>query len=168
MTEQGRYATSSAYFASVAEHVLLADVLTYAWYIKQVELQVLHAEVDVAGYDLVMSDGRVIRHIQLKAGKNSPVPISLRLCDAPSGCVVWVRLAEASAGWRPDVRYRFLGGTPGQPLDPADLGDRVTSRPGSGKPRLGHRDVNWTALNGPLTVPELYEALFGGEGYAHV
>jgi hypothetical protein len=161
VTEQGRYATSSAYFASVAEHVLLADVLTYAWYIKRVELQVLHAEVDVAGYDLVLSDHRVIRHIQLKAGQNSPVPISLRLCDAPSGCVVWVRLDEASNGWRPDVRYRFLGGGPGEPLDASDLGERVTSSPRTRKPRLGHRDVNWTHLKGPLTASELYDELFG-------
>lgn len=135
--------------------------MTFAWYERDVSLQVLRAEVDVAGYDLVVSDGDVLRHIQFKAGKNGPVPISLRLCDAPSGCVVWARLRQPSAGWRPEVDYRFLGAAPGQPLLSESLGDKVTLRPRTKTRREGHRNINWTDLIGPLDPAALYTHLFG-------
>jgi hypothetical protein len=40
LTEQSRYAKSS-YFASLAEHVLLADLMTFGWYERRSSLQVL-------------------------------------------------------------------------------------------------------------------------------
>lgn len=161
MSAVSRYATMSSYFASLAEHVLLADLMTYGWYERGISLQVLRAEVDVAGYDVVLADDRVLRHVQFKAGQRSPVPISLRLCEAPSGCVVWARLREPSDGWRPKVEYRYLGGAPGDRLTVEELGDRVTRRPKSGTLREGHRDVNWTAMEGPFDGAGLYERLFG-------
>lgn len=161
LTEQSRYATESSYFASLAEHVLLADLMTFGWYERRTSLQVLRAEVDVAGYDVVVADDVTTRHIQFKAGRRGPVPVSLRLCNSPSGCIVWARLSEPPQGWRPSVEYRFLGGSPGEPLEPALLGSKVTMRPRSGTPRHGHRDVNWTAMDGPMDAAALYLRLFG-------
>jgi hypothetical protein len=72
--------------------------------------------VAASGYDLVLSLGKVVRHVQLKTmmsgGKARHQPVHDSLAQAPSGCVVWIVLSE-------DLRFdHFLwyGEAPGRPL----------------------------------------------------
>ena len=48
------------------EHVFVSELLQEAWFRYGMTIEVLHSEVDSAGYDIVLEFGGVIRHVQLK------------------------------------------------------------------------------------------------------
>ena len=89
---------SSSHREKVVEHVFLGELLRYLWVAKISGVQVLKPEVDAAGYDLVLSLGKVIRHVQLKTSmhdaKARSQPIHESLGEHPSGCIVWIRLND--------------------------------------------------------------------------
>ena len=58
---------SSSHREKVVEHVFLGELLRHLWVSGVSGVQVLKPEVDAAGYDLVLSLGTVIRHVQIKA-----------------------------------------------------------------------------------------------------
>lgn len=70
------------------EHVFIGDCLRRLWAKGVWEAEVLKAEVDAAGYDLVMKVSGVHRHIQLKASYNGSTvreqTINTKLADKPS------------------------------------------------------------------------------------
>lgn len=104
------------------EHLFLGD-LTRALLRSGRRCEVLRAEYDAAGYDLVLEADGIVRHVQLKAmradGKRAHVDINLELARKPSGCVIWMLVDPATFT---TVRYRWFGGAPGEPLPP--LGER--------------------------------------------
>ena len=107
---------SSSHRESVVEHVFLGELLRYLWVAKIQGVQVLKPEVDAAGYDLVLSLGKVIRHVQLKTSmhdaKARSQPIHESLGEHPSGCIVWIRLND-------DLtfdHFLWFGAEAGQPL----------------------------------------------------
>ena len=111
-----RHSRSSSHREKVVEHVFLGELLRHLWVAKISGVQVLKPEVDASGYDLVLSLGKVIRHVQLKTsmhdGKAARQPVHESLGEHPSGCVVWIRLND-------DLTFdHFLcfGGKPGRPL----------------------------------------------------
>lgn len=111
-----RHFRSASHREKVVEHVFLGELLRYLWVAKIPGVQVLKPEVDASGYDLVLSLGKVIRHVQLKTSmhdaKAASQPIQESLGDHPSGCIVWIRLND-------DLTFdHFLwyGGKPGRPL----------------------------------------------------
>lgn len=81
------------------------------------DVEVAYAEVDGAGYDLILSIGPVVRHVQLKAAKASgcsvTVPINARLAEKPSACVIWLLLEPDTLDF---VGFRWFGGPPGTPI----------------------------------------------------
>lgn len=100
------HSTHSALRESIIEHRFIADVLCALWRRGIVDAEVLRAEFDAGGYDLVLSCGDLVRHIQLKAGladgKKRDVPINLNLVRKASGCVVWIDVSpelEFKAFW---------------------------------------------------------------------
>jgi hypothetical protein len=100
----------------IVEHVFVGDTLRWLWQRGVTDVEVLRSEFDAGGYDLVMSRGKIIRHIQFKSvmvgGKAAPTSISLKLMEKPSGCVIWIVVTPAL-----DLdSYLWFGGTPGQPL----------------------------------------------------
>jgi hypothetical protein len=107
---------SSSHREKVVEHVFLGELLRYLWVARIPGVQVLKPEVDASGYDLVLSLGKVIRHVQLKTsmhdGKAARQPIHESLGEHLSGCVVWIRLND-------DLtfdQFLWFGGKPGRPL----------------------------------------------------
>jgi hypothetical protein len=52
------------------EHIFLSELLQECWFRRRQIIEVLRAEVDAAGYDLVLEAGGTIRHVQLKASRN--------------------------------------------------------------------------------------------------
>jgi hypothetical protein len=90
------------------------------------DVEVLRAEFDTSGYDLVMSSANVLRHIQLKVsiadGARASVNVNLKLGKAPSGCVLWIVVDDDLQ----ILEYRWFGGDPGEPLP--DITDRGVVR----------------------------------------
>ena len=87
------------------------------WRAGVYEVDVLRAETDAAGYDVVVEIRSVIRHVQLKSSartsKTSRQKIHLALGDKQSGCVVWVIFDPSTMEIGP---FRWFGGRPGEPL----------------------------------------------------
>ena len=108
----------------VIEHLFVGDLLRCLWRRGVRDVEVLRAEVDRAGYDLVLEASGVMRHIQLKASyrgaKTGEVGININLAHKPSGCVIWIWFDPESMDLGP---FLWFGDKPSQPLPP--LGDRV-------------------------------------------
>lgn len=92
-------AASSHYIHStlrerILEHVFVGDSLRRLWQRGITDVEVLRSEFDAGGYDLVMSRGKIIRHIQFKSmmegGKAARTSVNLKLLEKPSGCVIWM------------------------------------------------------------------------------
>ena len=95
----------------IIEHVFVGEALRALWRRGIVDVEVLHAEFDAQGYDIVMERGRIVRHIQFKTGM-SPRPdhvsVSKSLFDKRSGCVIWIRVtADLDMG-----PFFWFGGIP--------------------------------------------------------
>jgi hypothetical protein len=108
----------------VLEHLFIGDLLRCLWRRGARDIEVLRAEVDKGGYDLVLEANGVLRHVQLKsshrAAKTNQVGINIALAQKPSGCVVWTRFDPATMELGP---FLWFGGDPGARLP--CLGDRI-------------------------------------------
>ena len=106
------------------EHLFVGDLLRCMWRQGLRQVEVLRADVDSAGYDLVLECNGIIRHVQLKsstrAAKTHSQKVNIRLGDKPSGCVVWIRFDPETMVLGP---FLWFGGRPGVALP--HLGDRV-------------------------------------------
>ncbi|HUW99181.1 MAG TPA: hypothetical protein VMV40_10175, partial [Acidiferrobacter sp.] len=61
----------------------MGEALRSLWNLGIVDVEVLRAEFDAYGYDLVMARGRIVRHIQFKTG-TSPKPGHVSVSQALS------------------------------------------------------------------------------------
>lgn len=84
----------------VLEHLFVGDLLRCLWRQGVRDPEILRAEVDKGGYDLVLEANGILRHVQLKSShrtaKTSQVGINIALERKPSGCVIWIRFNPAS------------------------------------------------------------------------
>jgi hypothetical protein len=106
----------------IVEHVFVGEVMRSLWQRGIYDIEVLRAEFDTGGYDLVLSCGNVARYIQFKAsmadGARTSVNVNMRLANAPSGCVIWIGVdTNLNFKW-----FRWLGNLPGEKLP--DISDR--------------------------------------------
>lgn len=145
------------------EHVFIAEVLQEAWFAHQATVEVLRAEVDDAGYDLVLACRGSIRWIQLKAsqkgGATSEQSIALALADKPGACVVWVIFEEDPHTHRAKLSYRWFGGGINEHI--GDLGVRVASNPVTKKARPRYRRLTIGQFRRIDSTSELVHVLFG-------
>ncbi|WP_112873956.1 hypothetical protein [Paracoccus endophyticus] len=124
----------------ILEHQLTASLLQRLWQRGVFDVEILHSAFDAGGYDLVLTRGRIIRHIQLKAsradGTTASQKISTALTSRPAGCVVWMVVGD-------DLTihdYRFFGNGPTEPLT---LDDFRTPRQAKAD-ATGHK-AEWTS-----------------------
>lgn len=122
---------TSSYRALVLEQVFCSEVLQAAWKVGLPVLEIDRPFVDFKGYDLVMTSGKVTRHVQLKgvypANKTGTVDVQLALADKPAGCVVLMFLDVDASGDRIILSYRLFGRKGPDPLVFAP-GLKVTTR----------------------------------------
>ena len=116
MDEETSHYLHSTLREKIVEHVFVGNALRRLWQHHVTDVEVLRSEFDAGGYDLVMSHGKIVRHIQFKTtmvnGKAAFIKSSLKPMDKPSGCIIWIFVTETL-----DLRsYRWLGGLPGDPL----------------------------------------------------
>lgn len=161
---------SSSTREAVLEHCFLAAVLRILW-LRHAKHgapapEVLRAEVDAHGYDVVVGVGQVTRHIQLKSsvlgGRASEKQINARLCAKPSGCVVWMVFEPETLDFS---EFRYLGAGPGEPLEDIShykRSKRATPTTEGGKPdRPNTFVVRKSQFQALKTAEQLVEALFG-------
>jgi hypothetical protein len=115
-TVNAKHATHSILRERIVEHVFIGDAMRRLWQLGVTDVEVLRAEFDASGYDLVMCCGELMRHIQLKAslidGSRAEITVNQRLEQAPSGCVVWLVVTDDL-----EIKeYRWFGAEPGSRL----------------------------------------------------
>lgn len=149
----------------IVEHVFVGDALRRLWQRGITDVEVLRSEFDAGGYDLVMSHGKVVRHIQFKTtalgGKAANTKLSLQLAAKPSGCVLWIIVT-------PDLAlhsFLWFGGAPGEPLP--DLSEfRIAKHTkgnaeGTKTERPNHRVVPRGRFEVLASLDAVLEHLFG-------
>lgn len=118
MNPQADYIFSS-YREQLLEHLFVGALLQHLWIRGVHQVDVLHSEVDAAGYDVVIECASIVRHIQLKAtglgGTRANVNLNVKLAEKPSGCVVWLYFEPQTLNLGP---FLWFGGDPGCPLPP--------------------------------------------------
>ena len=149
----------------IIEHDFVGNALRRLWQLGVTDVHVLRSEFDADGYDIVMSRGRILRHIQFKSvldvGKTSHTKISLKLSDQPSGCVVWI---VVTSGLDP-VSYLWFGGRPGEPLP--EIRDMKVAKHTKGNaegvkvPRPDHRTVLRSRFEALPSLDDVLRRLFG-------
>lgn len=101
----------------ILEHLFVGEVLKKLWSKGVRNMEVLKAEVDSGGYDVVISCNDIIRYIQLKGSKNdsntSKQNINLLLGSKPGGCVVWMFCDPNTLDLGP---FYWFGASPGESL----------------------------------------------------
>src|SRR5688572_9636258 len=99
----------------VLEHLFVGDLLRCLWRLGRRDIEVLRAEVDYAGYDLVLECNRVVRHVQLKSSHRNSATRSVNahvgLPLKPSACIVWIRFDPSTMELR---LFLWFGAEPGQ------------------------------------------------------
>lgn len=99
------------------EHVFAGEVLRNLWCSVVHAVDILRAEPDAAGYDIIIEVGSVARHIQLKSSAHdattSEQKVNVALGTKPSGCVLWVLFNPSNMELGP---FLWFGGKPGEPL----------------------------------------------------
>lgn len=158
-------ARNSVLREKVVEHLFLAELSRTLLLKGRTSFEVLRAEFDAFGYDIVVEVAGLVRHIQLKAmradGKRADVDVNVALAGKPGGCVAWILVDPKTLALGP---FLFFGGAPGRPL-PA-LGDKVvrhTKGDGSGRkavrPEL--RRIGKGRFVRMDDMDQLLQALFG-------
>jgi hypothetical protein len=111
--------TLSSYREQLVEYLFLSELLQDAWLRRGQRIDVLRADVDGAGYDLVAECQGVVRHVQMKStvvgGTTRSQKVHTALASHRSGCVVWLVLERAHEN-RLRMSFLALGGRPGEPL----------------------------------------------------
>ena len=108
-----KHTEHSSFREKLVEHLFLGELLKLSWQNGDCSLEIIKPEVDNSGYDVVVEDNGVIRHIQLKAsvvgGKTANQKIHTKLQEKPSGCVIWIYFDEHTLKLGP---FLFFGGAP--------------------------------------------------------
>jgi hypothetical protein len=99
------------------EHVFVGELLQYLWRAQRRDVEVLRAEIDASGYDLVLECNGVLRHVQFKSSHRDAstreVTVHVNLVKKPSGCVIWIVFDADTLKLGP---FLWFGAPPGQPL----------------------------------------------------
>lgn len=155
----------SSFREKLIEHLFVGELLKLSWLEGGCSLEIAKPEVDNRGYDLIVENNGIIRHIQLKAAhldaKAAKQKVHIALSSKPSGCVVWVYFDEKTLELGP---FLFFGGSFGSPL-PCIEGCRVAKHTkanaeGVKAERPAIREVTKAQFVKYSTVQEIYDLLF--------
>lgn len=161
VTQDGNFARS-VLRERIVEHVFVGDIRRTLWRHGVTEVEILRPEFDAHGYDLVISRGPVVRHIQLKTQAAGKVSVASALAEKPSGCVVWIGLNKDTLELGPFMRF---GGSPGKPLPDISAHTnpkRATHSAEGVRPlRKNHYILPTTAFTKLMTLDKVIVRLFG-------
>jgi hypothetical protein len=147
------------------EHVFIGELLQCLWGQGRRDIEVLRAEIDYSGYDLVLGCNGVLRFVQFKSSHREAttrnVNISLDLSNKQGACVVWIIFDPVTMKLGP---FLWFGGGAGKPLPP--LGNRVArhakaDKSGVKAKRPNLRVVGRGAFTPLKAIEDVVEKLFG-------
>ena len=146
----------------IVEHLFVGAALQCLWNAGITDAEILRSEFDGFGYDLVVTWGELVRHVQLKSGVElKKVGISILLAEKPSGCVIFIKLSD-SLELGP---FHWFGDRAGAPLPQIDhfpSTKRTTPNSEGSKPsRRRHYDVPANRFQRVETLQKLVELLLG-------
>jgi hypothetical protein len=161
-------AERSSHVENVLTHAFIASVAQDLWHRDPwIPLQVFQAEVDDAGFDLVLGCETSIRYIQIKqvhSGKLANKKFSIRLdfSRLAGSCVIVIVHSEDKLAAE---HYLFFGSSPGEPMPSIDNSKAPKapgrrSATGERKVRAHYREVSRNRFSGPHTIDALFELLF--------
>lgn len=163
------HSSESGLREKMIEHIFIGELLRTLWKMGCRDVELLKAEVDRGGYDLVIEAHGRTRHIQLKSSylgsRTAEVAVHLNLLRKPSGCVVWIQFHRETMELGP---YLWLGAEAGMPL--GGLGDKLArhskgDRNGYKAERQNHRIVRKGRFMQVATIHELALCLFGSASH---
>ena len=156
----------SSYRERLIEHLFVGELLKHSWLERGCRLEVGRPEVDNSGYDLIVEEDGVIRHLQLKASsreaRTAKQNVHTALGIKPSGVVVWIQFDAETLELGP---FLVFGGSSGEPLP--DLSGFKVARHTKGTAegikaeRPAIRQVPKSHFTKYESAVEVYEALFG-------
>jgi len=162
MATEDRHFTHSTLRERIVEHVFVGDVLRTLWRLGVSDVEILRPEFDAHGYDVVMSRGSIVRHVQLKTQAAGKVSVSRALAEKPSGCVIWIGLNKDTLELGP---FMWFGGVPGAPLPDVSSypnPKRATHNAEGVRPvRKNHHVLPPAAFTKLKTLDEVVARLFG-------
>jgi hypothetical protein len=152
----------------VLEHLFVGELLRCLWRRGIRNMEVLRAEVDMGGYDLVLAANKVLRYVQLKSSHRTSatanVPVNINLEGKPGGCVIWMKFDPETVELGP---YLWFGAKPGEPA--LSLGSRIARHSKGDKNGVKAFRPNIRVL--PIgrfqklgSIDEVVDALFGDTG----
>lgn len=159
--------TNSTYIENALRHRLLADLCSELWRRNCfATLQIFNAEVDNAGFDIVLKLGKWFRYVQLKQAHQDKKPphcsVRLSFSELAGSCVV---LMSYSLRDLSITRYRFFGEGPTSPMKPIRE-FRPSIAPGR-RNADGERHIRHHYRNVPISrfrtcsnINQLFELLF--------
>lgn len=148
---------------NIIEHLLIGELLRLLWRNGITDAEVLRSEFDGYGYDLVISRGSLVRHLQLKSGTKKPsrVTVSKSLANKPSAGILYLHLTQDLQV----VSYYWFGGRPHDPLVLADdlkTPKRPTHNKDGIRPeRTNHLELSTKHFRPIGNLAALAECLFG-------
>jgi hypothetical protein len=152
----------------VLEHLFVGELLRCLWRRGIRNMEVLRAEVDMGGYDLVLEANKVLRYVQLKSSHRTSatanVPVNINLEGKPGGCVVWMKFDPETVELGP---YLWFGAKPGEPA--LSLGSKIARHSKGDKNGVKAFRPNIRVLSiGRFqklgSIDEVVDALFGSTG----
>lgn len=162
MTAEERHFTHSTLRERIVEHVFVGEVLRTLWRLGVIDVEILRPEFDAHGYDVVMSRGSIVRHVQLKTQAAGKVSVSRALAEKPSGCIVWIGLNTDTLELGP---FMWFGGGPGARLPDISTypnPKRATHNAEGVRPlRKNHHVLPPAAFTKLKTLDEVVACLFG-------
>lgn len=162
MFNESQHYKYSSLRENIVEHLFVGLALKELWSHGVVDVEILRSEFDAYGYDLVVSRGNLVRHIQLKSGISlKSVALSQFLAERPSGCLIFIGLDYALNM----TSFWFYGAEPGRPLPAINElkpTKRATANSQGIKPlRMNHRDVPPSAFTKLDNLSQVLEVLLG-------
>ncbi len=145
-------AHNSRFFENLMEHRFLFDLARDLVLRDPPRLMnILKAEVDMFGFDLVLSVANIVRNVQVKArsGKpaNTPYDIAETIWNTSGGCVVWILYSAIELE---PASYFMLS-------DPLPLLDRFRVSERGGFPKVKMQQANHRRFS----ISGLADRLFG-------
>jgi hypothetical protein len=159
------HTTTSGTREKLIEHLFIGALLRHLWLQGIRDVEVLRAEVDSGGFDLVVECAGILRHIQLKAShktaKTDSVGINMALSTKPSGCVIWLFFDDTTLDF---CSFRWFGAEPGKRLP--ELGNKIArhskaNSTGEKTARPHIRELRKSSFKPLNSIKEVADALFG-------
>lgn len=165
-TDLDAHSTFSVLRERILEHLFVGELLRLLWRRQVWDVEVLRSEFDAYGYDLVLTRGDTVRHVQLKTkrlgGSTREAKVGLSLQEKPSACIVCMVVDDHLT----IDHFLWFGSQAGQPLPPLAryraAKHTKANAEGVKSERLQHCVVPFTHFTRISTLDQLLGQLFAG------